>query len=373
MTKKVAIIAVIIAVMAAGIFIIRLKKKELSTVPPPQRPLVAVETARAEKGSFKMWRRYLAVLRPKLSAEIAPRLTGHLTSVLVREGDGVKKGQLLATLDDRPEKDRVSGLEAEVLAARTAYETQEAIYQRDKRLFGAKAISKETLDRSKSARDAARARLVSLEKSLASAKTDMSYTRLAAPFDGVITGRYQDPGDLAVPAKAVVSMEAPKAGFYLEAKVPQSELCRIKKGALVRLLPGRNDLATLPEVTVTRLHPAVTKGSLAAIEADISKRPFGLPSGSTIMVDIETGQATGFRLPLRSLLENTNGTWIYLVDNQSRIHITKVDVLWKGPEFAVVSSQALKPGTWVVVAQESALLRLHQGQRVYVAGDARGN
>ena len=372
-TRKITAILVIIAVIAAGVLVVRLKKKELSSVPPPKRPLLTVETAKVKSGAFAMTRRYLATVKPKVSADIAPRLTGHLVEVLVREGEAVKKGQLLAALDDRRERDRVSGLESEVAAARTALLTQEGIFSRDERLFSAKALSREALDRSKSARDAARARLVSLQKALSSARTDLSYTRLFAPFDGVITERYQDPGDLAVPGKPVVSMEEPAKGYFLEARIPQREFPLMKRGAQVEILPDEGLDFPPVKASISRIHPAVRQGSLAAIEADVPRRPFDLPSGSTIMVEIETGMAQGFRIPVRALLENTNGDWIYLVGEDKKIRIRKARALWKGSDYAVVKADGLTEGREVVVAQESALFRLHEGQKVNVAGDGREN
>ncbi len=372
-SKKIITAIVIIAVIVAGALVVRLKKKELSSVPPPDRPLVTVGTAKAEAGAFAMTRRYLATIKPKVTADIAPRLTGHLLEVLVREGDQVRKGQLLAMLDDRVERDKVSGLESEVAAARTAFETQEGIFRRDERLFQAKAISREALDRSKSARDAARAKLISLGKALSSARTDLSYTRLLAPFDGVITARYQDPGDLAVPGKPVVSMEEPEKGYFMESRIPQHEFPLMKKGAPVKILPDETSLCPPLEATISRIHPAVRAGTLAAIEADISKRPFDLPSGSTLMVEIETGKAKGLKIPIRALLENTNGDWIYLVDKNSKIRIKRAHVLWKGSNYAIIEAKGLENGTTIVVAQESALLRLHEGQQVNISGEGRDN
>jgi RND family efflux transporter MFP subunit len=364
MKKKLLIALLIVAVIVAGLMAIRHKKRELATAPLPKRPVATVETATASFGSYPVMMRYLARIRPKVEADIAPQITGQVIEVMVREGQRVEKGGLLARLDDRKETDRVLALEAETAAARSAYETQRSIYQRDERLFQEKAISQEALERSRSARDAARARLKSLEKSLSTAKTELSYTRLVAPFSGIITKRHQDPGDLALPGRPVITMEAPKEGYFVEAMIPQEDLPRMKKGALVEIFPGSRMDDTALEARISRIHPAVGSSMLAAIEADLPSSPFGLPSGATVMVQVEAGTVTGFRVPLRALLENSSGDWIYTLDEDSRISIERVKALWKGPEFAVVETGALTDTTPVVVAQESALLRLHQGQEV---------
>ncbi len=368
MKKKILIALLIVAVIAAGIMAVRHKKRELASAPLPKRALATVETATARFGSYPVMMRYLARIRPKVEADVAPQITGQLVEVWVREGQQVERGTLLARLDDRKETDRVLALEAETAAARSAYETQKAVYLRDERLFHEKAISQEAFERSRSARDAARARLKSLEKALSTAKTELSYTRLLAPFSGIITKRHQDPGDLALPGRPVITMEAPQEGYFVEAMVPQADLPRMKKGALVEIFPGaRMDGAAL-QARISRIHPAVGSSMLAAIEADLPSSPFGLPSGATVMVQVEAGTVTGFKVPLRALLENSSGDWIYTLDEDSRISIGRVKALWKGPDYAVVATGALTDGAPVVVAQESALLRLHQGQEVIQKG-----
>jgi len=206
---------------------------------------------------------------------------------------------------------------------------------------------------------------------LDTAETELSYTRLKAPFDGVITERLQDPGDLSLPGKAVLSMEATKSGYYIEVKVPQDEFPLLKKGLTVWLSMEKRNGATGNEagrlkLALSRLHPSVKTGTLATLEADIDTRPFGLPAGATVETGIEAGFHKGFKVPVRAILENVDASYCFLVDQESRIHVKEVSVLYQGPEFAVISGKGLRAGARVVVAQESALLRLHEGQQVKV-------
>ena len=373
--KKILIILLLIAIVAAGILAIKHKKKELSSTPPPSKPPLAVQVATVHFGAFPVKDTYLGTIKAKVSADVASRVTSYILDVKVREGDAVKKGQLLAVLDNRKERDRVQGLKAEVKAAETAYSTQEAIYQRDKTLFAQKAISKEALERSKSSKDAARARLISLKNSLASALTDLSYTELKAPFDGIITTRFMDPGDLAVTGKPVISIESPSSGYFVEIKVPQEKLPSLSVGNPVTLSlavdnKGKSKSLSQKNLTlrcqISRLHPAVQPGGLAVAEADTEKRPFSLPTGSSLEATVETGIAEGFLIPIRALLENVDTDLVFSVTENDTIHIVPVKPIYKGADQAVVQSSGLKDGVKVVVSQESGLLRLHEGQKVRI-------
>lgn len=365
--KNLFIILGLILLVAAGIITVKKKKARLAAVPPPQQALTAVSVARANYGTFTASKNFLGTLRPKTAADISARINAYLTQVNVREGDMVKKGRVLALLDDREQSDQVSGLEARLNAARTVLATQQAIYKRDKKLFQAKAISRESLDLTTSRRDTARAEVITLEKQLDSARTNLSYTRLTAPFAGFVTARLLDPGDLAQPGKTILALEAPENGYYVEVKIPQHELPQIKKGDRLTLLPPLPDSGPAAiTIAVSRIHPAIKSGTLGIIEADISSRPFSLAGGSTIAVSCQTRQYTGLRVPLRALLEQVDSVVIFTVSPDNTIQINPVTLLYRGSDWAVVKG-CEQTDTEVVTAQESALLRLKEGQKITIA------
>ena len=368
--KKVIIILVIVLLVAGGVMVIKKKKAELRKVPPPSKTPLAVNAVLPEAGTFPETRRYLGTITAKVSADIAPRISGQIFEVRVREGQEVKKGQLLALIDDRQIRDKINEFRARLAAARTALATQQGIFQRDARLFKAKAISQEQLDQSRARRDAARAEVATLKSALNSEEIELSYARLHAPFDGVITRRHQDPGDLAVVGRPVVSMEQPSRGYYVEVKVPQAEFPLMKRGNRVFIqaegqAPGKT--AGEIQVEISRVHPAVSTGTLATVEADTSQRPFGLPTGATVLARIETGTVQGLKVPLRALLENVDSVFVFIADRQNTVHIQKVNLVYKGTEWAVIQSGGIPQGARVIVAQESALLRLHEGEKVRLA------
>lgn len=372
-------VVVLVLLIAGGIMVVKKKKAEIASVPLPARALTPVEVVRAQWGEFASTEGFLGILRPKIASDIAPRITAGIIDVRVREGMHVKKGDVLARLDDREQRDAVNSLEARLSAARTAFSTREAIYQRDKKLFDARAISREALDLSTTARDEARAEVVTLEHQLDSARTNLSYTILTAPFDGFVTARLMEPGDMGLPGKTIIAMETPDAGYYVELKAPQRQISRLAVGDGVEIVPdfhasgdgGRagHDAPTSVYASISRIHPAVRTGTLGVVEVDVEKRPFDLPSGSALHVRITTGRHTGFRLPLRALLENVNNASIFTVSD-STVHIMSVNVIYRGSDIAVVRpASGPKPATaiTVITAQESALLRLYDGQKVQVS------
>ncbi len=354
-------LVLILATALAGITVVKKRKREIAQAPAPQVYPLPVETARVRKGSLEIKEHYLGTLSPMVSSRLAPRIMGHILEVKVREGDRVKKGEVLARLDDRPLVNQYQSIKAQLEGARSTLATLEAIYKRNLMLFENKAISQEELDRSRSARDEARARVETLKESLKTAQLNVEYSFIRAPMDGVITRRLQNPGDLGVPGKAILEMEAPQKGYKVVVKVPQELVGHLRRGDRVYLSPREGGPTV--KASLSRIYPSVAVGTLAKVEVDVKAPPFGLPSGGTLDVALVTGRFQGLIVPLRALLHTTKGDLAFTVTRNNTVKALPVKVLGKGERKAVVLG-ALTPGTRVILGEESLLVRLHRGARV---------
>ncbi len=159
----------------------------------PQTPPPAVEVASVAEGDLEVTVHYLGTIVPFTRSDISSRISGNILTIAKREGDAVRQGEVLATIDDRELADRIVAVNAEVLSTRqkqagaqSVYETQKSIYERDVTLQKAGAISQEALDRSRAALDSAKAAAVAYEESLKGlamntsvARTQAGYARLA--------------------------------------------------------------------------------------------------------------------------------------------------------------------------------------------------
>ncbi len=375
--KKFGWILVVILI-AAGLVVVRMKRmnqKEsapLVKIVPP-----TVEVATVSEGQVVHSRHVLGRVIGSDEAAVAPRIMGQVLKVRVREGDTVKPGQVLVEIDPREIQDAVSQAEAGVAAAKeavaatqTGYDTQHSATARDKILFEAKAIAAEQWDRSRAADqaaaarlEAARARLTVSEKQLDQAKTRLGYTRLQAPFSGVVSARLADPGALAVPGKPLVKL-VHHSGVRVRAEVPPEDFSVLKIGQPLRLSLGDISISA----QVSRVFPAMGASHLATFEADLSEPPPGFVSGATVGVDLELKGAEGVRVPADALLDGENGSFVFKLEGES-IHPLKVDILARSMEDAVISGD-LSVGDRVVVARPSRLMTLAEGMKVRVAPSA---
>lgn len=373
--KKIIFAVVIMALIAGGVFVIIDKQKTLSTLPKPSSQPPAVQTAIAAAGSIDVKSRQIGEVQAYVQADVAPRIMGYILSITKREGDPVTKGEIVCTVDDRELSKRAESSQAEVLAtkerlagARSVYETQRSVTERDEKLYAAGAISKEALERSRSSLDSAKAavdayeeNIHGLQRNVEAARLQVGYSQIEAPFSGIVTKRSADPGDLALPGKAILTIQQPSP-VKLVVQVPQELIGRMGPGSKLLLNNGSSTL----QVSVTKVYPALGKNLLGSIEVVLPKSPFGLPTGSTVAVDIVTVAAAGVIVPESAVFRTEKGAFVYTV-NDGTVHALQVEILGLGDGKAVVKGGVV-PGTQVAVAQENKLLTLAEGMKITTAG-----
>ncbi len=358
---------VLAAVVVVGARVVLKKKKELSREPPPAASPLAVFTEPLVEGKLAQVHRYLGRLEAKIQAELSARITGAVLSVSVREGDAVKEGDVLVVLDSRVQRSRIRSLKVQLGAARTALASTRKIYERDRILYENKALGKEALDQSRVALDSARARVAELEALLEAAQVEYSYTRITAPFDGIVVRRFMDPGDTAFPGKPLLALVSTRDGYKVVADVPQEVFAHLRPGTPVILRPGLNRERKALSASISRVYPAGSSdyGLLPSVEIDQNSAPFGLPVGSSLHVEVQVREVRGFIVRSGSLLHRSSSRAVlFHVDEKNRVHPIPVEVLATNAERACVRGK-LRPGMRVVVAGEDVLLRLHEGRIVH--------
>lgn len=207
------------------------------------------------------------------TAPLSSQMMGAITAVAVHEGDTVKKGQLLITIDDAQPRASleqaqaaVSAAEHELSAAESDLSLTQTTFNRMQTLYDKKSLSAQEYDEirgrlqsSTARRDTARAGRSQAAAALEQARTRADYARVRAPFDGVITERRVDPGALAAPGMPLLTLEA--AGPYrLEVGVDERDLRYVRLGQAVAVSFDAMDGAPM-NGKVTQIVPAADPAS----------------------------------------------------------------------------------------------------------------
>ncbi len=168
--------------------------------------------------------------------------TGRITTMLVQEGAVVKKGQLLATLDDTRYAAALAQANETMEAAGVTYENNGMNYRRLEALASKNATSIQTRDDAKAAFEAAHHTYEAAVAAVALAQRQFDDTRLYAPSDGMVENRILQPGDMASPSTPVFTLALPSP-LWVRAYVPEREVGRVRLGLAATIstdsYPGR--------------------------------------------------------------------------------------------------------------------------------------
>jgi len=232
---------------------------------------VLVTGHRVESGEIVVEVLGTGTLEARVKSTISPKIAGRIEKLLVDQGDRVKAGQLLFTLNDADLTQQVEIAQANIASAQAALdrlkadETQSAAileqakqnHDRIHKLVAQNAATVEDRDKATEALRVAQAgtaraeaalvegrrQLIAAEKTLAYRQALLADTRVNAPFDGLIVKRFRDPGDIVVPgspALTLVSLDE----IWVSAWVDETEMARLRVGQPARVVfrsePGRS-------------------------------------------------------------------------------------------------------------------------------------
>ncbi len=171
---------------------------EKAPPPPPPAPIVDVMTVVPK--DVPVFQEWVGSLDGDVNATIRPQVTGYLIKQNYREGDFVKKGQVLFEIDPRTFKAAVDQAAALRAQQQANYTTASAALARVKPLAAKNALSQKDLDDATGSDLAARAALDQATAALETAKLNLSFTKITSPIDGVAGIAKAQIGDLLSPS-----------------------------------------------------------------------------------------------------------------------------------------------------------------------------
>jgi RND family efflux transporter MFP subunit len=148
-------------------------------------------------------------------------LMGRVDSIQHKEGQTVRKGQVLARVDSRDVSARVAQAEAAAAAARAMEHNARLMRDRMERLHAREAATQRDLDDATAGYDAAVANLRAAEEGVKAAEVYLTYSEIKAPFDGVVADRMIEVGDMAAPGRPLFVIEN-TSKVKIEGQVPES-------------------------------------------------------------------------------------------------------------------------------------------------------
>lgn len=176
--------------------------------PPPE-----VSAAPVLIKPVSQWDNFNGRVEAVQSVQLRPRVSGYIDAVNYREGDEVRKGQVLFTIDDRSYRAALEQAKAELARARSQASLARSESGRSEKLIGTQAISREAWEQRRSAASQAQADVLAAEAAVDMAQLNLDFTRVTAPIDGrasramITAGNLVTAGDSASVLTTLVSQQ----------------------------------------------------------------------------------------------------------------------------------------------------------------------
>ena len=178
------------ALMAAALY--GCSSKSEAQAPPAPAVTVAVPLVRA----IQDWDEFTGRFEATQSVEVRARVGGYISGVHFRDGDYVRRGQLLFTLDPRPAQAALASARAQLSQAQAQLTLAQSELTRAETLLESQAISQAEVDTRRGALQTAQAAIAAANANVRARQLDVEFTRVTAPISGRVSDRRVDPGNL---------------------------------------------------------------------------------------------------------------------------------------------------------------------------------
>jgi membrane fusion protein, multidrug efflux system len=347
---------------------------------PPGFPPPVVTTMTVEPRDVPVTYEYVAQTAGYREVEIRARVTGILERRNYREGDAVRKGQSLFTIDRAPFEVALARTEADLAVAEARLAQAKRDHARLTPLIEAKAVGQKEYDDAVSAERVAAAEVGSARARVAEAKLNLDWTRVESPISGITSRAAVSEGALISGPQVLLTTVTQTDPMYVILGIPDREHLALKRevdagrlmlpaGGRFKAQVKRADGSTygrggMLNFTDVRVH-AQTGTSEA--RAEFPNPEGALRAGEFVRIILSGAvRPKAVLVPQRAVLESPKGKFVYLVNAEGKAQPQPVEVgEWNGDAWLVYNG--LKAGDRVILDN---VLKIGPGAPVKIADGA---
>jgi membrane fusion protein (multidrug efflux system) len=324
-----------------------------------QAPELAVITV--QPGTSDLSNAYAATIKGKVDVDVRPLVSGFVTKVHVDEGQYVKQGQVLFTLDQVTFQAAVEQAQAQVNAAKTAVSSAQLTADNKKLLFDKNIISEYEYQLAQNQLATAKAQLSTAQAALTSARKNLSYTTVTAPVSGYVGSIPGREGTLASPSMMTpLTTVSDNSEVYAYFSLTEKDILQLTQGETSL----NAAIAAMPEVQLQladgTMYPLT--GKVATVSGVVDQNtgassirarfanPNGvLRSGSTGQILVPNKLDNVISIPQKAAFEVQDRKFVYVLNDSNKTVSTAITVspLDDGQNYIV--TEGLQPGPRVVV------------------------
>ena len=338
---------------------------------PPSEVTVTTATKQALPVTWE----YVGQTAGSREVEVRARVTGILMSRNFKEGERVKKGQSLFTIDPKPFEAALARAEADVVAAEARYDQAKRNAARLRPLYAEKAVSQKEHDDAVSAEAIGAADVNAAKARLTEARLNLAYTKVESPLSGITTRALPSEGTLVSGPSVLLTSVVQVDPIWVNFGIPDNEQARIQKDAQSGSLKLPRNFEVELRLADGSVYPRAGKLDFADVRvstqtgtrearAEVPNPDGYLRPGQFVRVVLKGATIpNAVTVPQRAVLEGPQGKFVYVVDEKSTAQPRPVEAgQWSGDQWII--SSGLEGGERVIV---DGVMKIGPGAPVKVA------
>lgn len=311
-----------------------------------EAPAISVRVFKVKSTDFKDVLPVMGTLKGFTEIEMKFEINGRIKEINFREGDKVKKGELLASLEQKDQKLKIEYSQNKLKTALASYNTTQKRLELQQKLYQAGAVIKAKLEEAELEVERARLEAETVKKEVELAEEELNKAYLFAPKDGVVGLRDAELGEFVTPQAKIASLMDIESVF-VELGIVERDINKVKLGqrceVLVDTYPGKIFLGKIENI-----------------------QPMIEGKSRTLTVKVQVANPEGLLLP--GMFSRAN---IFLIELKDVLVIPSSSLIILGPEMTVVSLATSKLYSLKDIEEGSAIgeVQLRKVSSGYSASD----
>ncbi len=282
-----------------------------------------VEVAKAEDQQVNRGQIFDGVVEAVNKSTVSAQTSGRVVELNYDVGDVVPKGSVLVRLRDQEQRARFERAKAGLTEARAQLANARDEYERIKGVYERDMASQSEMDQAKAQLDTGKAQVEQAEAALHEAEEQLDYTRIRAPYAGVVSERHVEIGETVNPGHKLmtgISLDELRVNVY----VPQRHFNSVRKHRQVEVY---TDDGRALDVTDLTFYPYAESASHSfKVRVYLPKGTEDLYPGMFVKVGMRTGQYSHLVIPAEAVAYRSEVTGVYVVDDQQRLRFRQIRV-----------------------------------------------
>jgi RND family efflux transporter MFP subunit len=284
-------------------------------------PSLPFPTAIIHTQTIPQMRTWTGTVEASKETTVSAQTSGKIMAINYDIGDYVPAGSMIIQIDDTAQRARYQTNLANVESAKADLTNAQKRFQRIQSIVDKGAATKQDLDNALAARDVAQSKLDAAQSALKVAEEELSYTRIIAPYAGVVTERYVEVGESVTVGSKLMSGYALNS-MRVNVDIPQGFILPVKQAEDVRV--QLTDGQFIHAQKVTFFPYANPKTKTFQVRIYLPEEALNLFPGMSVKVTFQVGEKMGLLIPQAAVIRRGEVTAVYVLTTEGKVALRQL-------------------------------------------------